>query len=1291
MSEQTAAHTPQARFDDWLTRSQFKDRAALAGQWRRWQREQAAGGPAAAEKVWRALERQALASVAITTARGAALPATALEMPGGLPIAACRDALAHALECNQVTIVCGSTGSGKSTQLPKLMLALGRGGYGRIGVTQPRRLAARAIAARVAAELGTEPGVVVGFQTRFEQQLTPAARVKVMTDGILLQELGHDRQLLAYDTLIIDEVHERSINIDFLLGYLRKLLAKRPDLKLILTSATLEAERCAAFFGQASVVHVPGRSYPVEIRHRASPVGQDAEVAQEMLAAIAELDAEDYGDILVFLPGEREIAETGEALARAGLRDTAVLPLYARLTAREQQRVFAPHQQRHIILATNVAETSLTVPGVRHVIDSGLVRLAAYSPRSRLQRLPTVPNSQASAAQRAGRCGRERPGICIRLYGEDDHAARPAYTPPELQRSNLASVLLRLAELGLGPIESFRFLDPPDPRAVNDGYQLLRELGAFDADHRLTRRGTQLARLPLDPRLGAALLAAVDEGALTEVLIIVAALSVGDVRDWPRDQRQAAAAAHAAGADRRSEFTWLTGAWQALQSAFKGSSRRQQMAWCRARFWSFRRVREWMAVHAQLQSAMRTLGNEPNEVAAHYRAVHTALLAGFATRIGRLGEDQRYLGTRGGRFRLHPTSSLRTAPPTWVMAAELTETTAAYARMAGRIEAAWVIRAAAALVRRTYTEPAWHATQGRVLAREEVSLQGLVLSADGMADYARVNAAAARELFIMAALVDGELGADVPFLLHNRALMAEVRQWEARVRRHDLLADPAQLAGFYAARLPPSVGSRRALQAWLREQPGRDAALHMTEADVSQAQWSSVARHLFPETLRSAGLELNLAYHFEPGADDDGVTVDVPAAVLHQVDAAHFERLVPGLLRERIHALLKSLPKAQRRVVSPLNAFAESLTAAVEGSTDSLHGALVREIARMTGQRLESGDFRPDELPPHLRMRYRILGADGAALASGRDLSALMTAHAQAAQAAFDEARWEQGARSHGEWLFGSLPVQVSTRAHGHAVIGYPGLRAAGEAVSLVVLPDPDEALAIHRQGVAALLMMNAAREIKVLRRRATDFGRVALQARALGWTESFADWLVRGAFAACVGPEPPRDAAAFDALLNATRRTVTAQFETAAQRAAERCGLASAIADAIQRNRARMRPEVAHDFQSQLRELTSPDGLDDLLLMPHAGRYLRGMQWRLERLASDPDKDWRKFGALSPLLMRVEAADLPHAQRARLCYLLQELRVASFAPELRTAEPVSIKRMETMLDDLMAPAHGRR
>lgn len=1290
----TSREAAQRQFEAWLAASQLQDRPALSGQWRRWLRSDGA----AADHAWQALVRQATASVAVVDARRVEIPAALLAPPAALPIAACGEELRAAFARDEVTIVCGSTGSGKSTQLPKLALALGRGVFGRIGVTQPRRLAARAIAARLASELDTEPGTLVGFHTRFERQFVPATRVKVMTDGILLQELGRDRQLLAYDTLIVDEVHERSINVDFLLGYLRKLRRRRPDLKLVLTSATLEAERCADFFGDAGIVRVPGRSFPVEIRYRAPSSGGE-DLAQPILDAIAELDAEDYGDILVFLPGEREIAEIGDALAKAQLQNTAVLPLYARLGAREQQRLFAPHRERHVILATNVAETSLTVPGVRHVIDGGLVRLATYSPRSRLQRLPTVANSQASAAQRAGRCGRERPGICIRLYAEDEQAARPLHTPPELQRSNLAGVMLRLAELGLGAIDDFDFLDPPDSRAITDGQALLRELGAFDAESRLTRRGARLARLPLDPRLGAALLAAGEGQAVTELLVIVAALSAGDVREWPREQREAAAAAHAADADRRSEFMWFLKAWQDMKTAFDGASRRQQMAWCRARYWSWRRAREWLSVHAQLSDAIRTLDLVPNAAPASYRAVHTALLAGFATRIGRLGEDKdrpgRYVGTRGGRFRLHPTSSLRAAPPKWLVAAELTETTAAYARIAARVETAWIATAAAALVRRSHDRPAWDAQQGRVLAHEEVALQGLVLSADGRVDFARVDPPAAHEIFLMAALVDGDFGAaPPPFLTHNLALIAQLRAWETRVRRHDLLADALRLAAFYAARLPPSIASRRQLLAWLKEDPARDASLRMHERDAAHAGLASIEEHLFPSTLRLGELELALSYRFDPGADDDGVTVDVPAALLPRLDPQDFDRLVPGLLRDRVYALLKTLPKARRRLVSPLNEFAQSLTAAIDAREGRLLPLLITEIERMTGSRLDAAEFRPGELPAHLRMRHRVLGADGVPLAAGRDLAQLAREHARAAREAFDAAAWQRGeATTKGVWIFGTLPADVRTTVDGHVVVGHPALDAAGDAVRVAILPDAAQAAERHRDGVAALLRQALAREIKGARRRVAEAGRSALQARGLGWRASFGDWLAMSACADCIGSAPPRDAEAWEALLAVARREFTPRHEALLQRSASVLAQGSELQQRLAALAPRLRPELAVDLRAQIETLTAPDTLADATLAEQLPRYLRALGLRLDRLAHDPEKDWRKFAPLAPLLVRSEAlaGSLTHARRGRLWYFWQELRIAIFAPEVRTAEPVSVKRMESLLDEIAATRDDAR
>lgn len=1291
----TTREGARAQFEAWLAAAQLKDRPALRGQWRRWQRstgEEAIRG-------WRALARRAAASAALCEARGAEIPTPLLAPAPELPIASCADELRAALARREVTIVCGSTGSGKSTQLPKLALELGRGVLGCVGVTQPRRLAARAIAERLSRELRAEPGTVVGFHTRFERRFGPATRVKVMTDGILLQELGHDRDLLAYDTIILDEVHERSVNIDVLLGYLRKLRRKRPDLKLVLTSATLEAERFAEFFGDAEIVRIPGKSYPVAIRYRPPAADVDGDLVTPILAAIAELDAEEYGDILVFLPGEREIAEVGDALGRADLRQTAVLPLYARLDPRQQHRIFAPHRERHVILATNVAETSLTVPGVRHVIDSGLVRLADYSPRSRLQRLPTVANSQASAAQRAGRCGRERPGICIRLYSEADHAQRPLHTRPELQRSNLAGVMLRLAALGIGALEEFEFLDPPLPRAVTDGRALLRELGAFDAELKLTERGALLARLPLDPRLGAALLAGAEHGALGELLVIVAALSVGDVRDWPVERRAAAASAHAADANRRSEFIWFLHAWQELTSAFAGASRRQQLAWCRARFWSWRRAREWLAVHAQLTRIAGELNLVPNATPASYRAVHTALLAGFAARIGRLdterGRAVRYVGARGGHFQLHSTSSLRGAPPKWIVVAELTETTTAYARIAARIEIAWVAAAVPQLVRRSYDSPAWDAARGQVLARERLALHGLELHAERRIDYARIEAQHAREIFIAAALVDGEFGAPPPaFLAHNLALVAHVRAWETRVRRHDLLLEPARLAARYAEHLPADVTDRRKLLRWLREDPRRDATLHWRIADVSGAGFESIEQHLFPETLRAGALELALRYRFDPGAEDDGVTVEVPAAVLPRLEAADFDRLVPGLLGERIHALLKTLPKARRRLVSPLAEFAQSLTAAIADRAGPLLPLLSREIERMTGSRIDPAEFRPAEVAAHLRMRYLVRGADGSTLGAGRDLPALAHTYACAAQRAFRTVAWPRGACTQsGSWVFGELPTELQQTSGGYPVVGYPALAVdASGTVRLEVYAAAGTALENHRRGVLALLEKALARDLKALRHRTAGLERFTLQAHALGWRRPLGEWLAASACAASVGDTLPRDLAAWEQLLTTARRGLAERHQELVQRSAAVLTQAFELNGRLAALGTRLRPEIADDLRAQLALLADPESLADADFARHLPRYLRAFELRLERLANDPEKDARKFAPLAPLWARSVALSdgLESARRRQLRYWWQELRVTVFAPEMRSAEHVSLARMESLLDELTDPRAPR-
>ena len=1236
----------------------------------------------------REFRRRARTSRALVEARAARVFDT--RVPEGLPIAAWREHLLAVIAANPVTIVCGATGSGKSTQLPKLCLELGRGALGRIGITQPRRLAARAIAARIAQETRTQLGTDVGYHTRFEQVGGAASRLKVMTDGILLQEIHHDRLLLAYDTLIVDEVHERSVNVDLLLGYLRKILQSRPDLRVILTSATLEAERYAGFFDGAAVVDVPGRGYPIELRYRPPLEAEEGDYHPALLRALQELDADDPGDVLVFLPGEREIFETRDVLQQARLPRTTVLPLYARLGNADQQRIFAPHAERHIVLATNVAETSLTVPGIKHVIDTGLVRISSYSPRSKLQRLPVVANSQASADQRKGRCGRERPGICVRLYGEEAFAARPAHTEPEFQRSNLAGVVLRLAELGLPRLEDFPLLDPPPLRAINDGYNLLRELGALDASNRITAVGRKLARLPLDPQLARVVLAAADAGCLREALVVTAGLSAGDVRDWPREQRAKAQEMHAATADRRSDFSWMLRAWDELEAAAAGKSRRQLAIWCRERFWSWRRAREWQSIHAQLAEAASRMGLVANEVAASYRAFHVALLAGFAGRIGRREEGTRYLGTRRQRFRLHPASALRDKPPRWLMAAEITETTAAYARLAAAIEPEWVVAAAASLIQRTHSAPAWDVERGRVFVRETQSLFGLTLAADVLVDFATLDQAAAREIFITSALVEGGLGEMPGFLAHNQRLLEEVAGWEARTRRHDLRAEPAQLVAFYAHRLPPTVCSRKNLKSWLAQATGTDRDLRMSWSDATRDHLGQLEQHLFPGRLSLPAGALDLHYVFAPGEPGDGLTVEVPVALLAGLKPETFERLVPGLFRDKVLALLKSLPKEYRRSVSPMNEFANALTAAVEPERGPLLEVLAAAILRMTGVEVPASAFRPSLLEPHQFARFRVLDTEGGTLAEGRDLIALQSAHADSTARAFRGAGWGVQGESGLGWTFGRIPEEVTSVERGVRLVGFPALRPveAGNAVRLMVEQDPQRARDLHRRGVARLLMLSATAETRYLRKELTRHPRVALAAPLIGWRQPFADSLIELGFLECVEPDAPRDESAFHALLGQARMRITALVTELARGFSAQLLEGAAVLTRLELERERVPAETMLDLRNELADLLGPGGL--ALATPdfrrHVSRYLRALALRVDRLVRDPAKDARKFELLRPASEALaELGEQPDAHpRLRGRYLLQELRVAVFAPELKTAEPVSVPRV---LAELRPPA----
>jgi len=1215
----------------------------------------------------------------------AVLPTLAISQ--SLPIAPLLDAIIETIRQHPVTIVCGATGSGKSTQIPQKCLSAMPDA--RIGHTQPRRLAARTVAARIAQETGEVLGTRIGFQTRFDQQLSPLTRLKVMTDGILLQEIARDPLLRAYDVLIVDEVHERSLNIDFLLGYLRRLLPRRSDLRVVLMSATVEAERFRAFFGTAGVVEIAGATHPVEVRYR--PLEQSPEAGSALYEAIVEgireLDRDAPGDVLVFLPGEREINEAAEVVTGAALPGTEVLPLYARLSIQAQQRVFAPHRLRHIVLSTNVAETSVTVPGVRHVIDSGLARIGSYSPRSKLQRLPISVISQASAAQRQGRCGRERAGICIRLYSEAQLARSPAYTQPELLRSNLAGVILRLADLQIGRLEDFPLLDAPRGTAINDGYQLLRELGALDADRRLLRLGRRLARLPVDPRLARMLVAAGEYGCLTEALVIVSALSDGDIRERPVDERQAADIAHQRYRDYRSDFLWYLGAWKALQTELLPLSRRQQQAYCAAAFWSYRRVREWIDIHRELGARARAMSLRCNAEPASYRAIHQALLAGVVTRVARWERKSDYLGCRQQRLRLHPASALRMKPPHWIMAAEITETTLTYARMAAKVDPKWIALAAAALVRKTYSVPVWDVTRGEVYVLEEQALYGLTLISGRRIPLQQLDAPLARELFIRHALIAGELGSQAEFLTHNLDLVKRVQAAEERARRRDLLAEETALVAFYTACLPPEIVTRRQLLAWMRAAPTHADRLRMDESVVTRPGIARIRDYLYPDRLLLGGMSFPLSYRYAPGEQDDGITIDVPLAALTRMRASELDRLVPGLLAEKIAVLIKRLPKGYRRYLSPLAEFSQALTAAIESIPGSLCGALGVAVKRMTGLCIADNEWNTQDLPAHLRMRVRLLDAESLEVDTTRDLAGWVEARHRDIAESFAALPWGFSAAVMHDWRCEPLSHVVERDVGGVTITGYPALRDCGEGVQPTVLAAPREAEHAHRGGIIRLLTLALAREIKALRKSNARTQALELQALRLDIAGGIGDDLLRATLESILDTAPlPRDREAFEGLLASAAADLLSAYKGQCERLQDLFARALHVVHHEVPRVAPRWPEVAAEVRRQLQALFVPGFLwrrrDELV---HYPRYLQAISVRVERLQENPAKDAQRRAVYDALNARCarELGRLTTVQRQRLQFLMTEYQVALFAPTLRTAEKISPQRIEEFLDGL--------
>jgi ATP-dependent helicase HrpA len=1243
-------------------------------------------------------------------------PPPAIVFPEALPVSARREEIARAIEAHPVVIVCGETGSGKTTQLPKICLALGRGGRKLIGHTQPRRIAATSIAKRIAQELNTPPGAVVGYKIRFTDRTQPGASIKLMTDGILLAETQGDPLLGAYDTQIIDEAHERSLNIDFLLGYLKQLLPRRPDLKLIITSATIDAERFARHFGTAAapapVINVSGRLYPVEIRYRPVRDDDDADDRTLMDAIVDAVDecaiagGAGRGDVLVFLPGEREIREAAEALRKHHPPATEIVPLYARLSADEQERVFHPGGARRIVLATNIAETSLTVPGIRYVVDSGLARVKRYSYRNKVEQLQIEPVSQASADQRAGRCGRVANGLCIRLYDEADFAKRPRFTDPEVLRSSLAGVILRMKSLGLGDARAFPFVEAPPARAIADGYDLLAELNAVDEANELTPIGQELARLPLDPRIGRMLLAAREQQALAEMLIVAAALSVQDPRERPPEAQQAADQAHRQRADEKSDFLSFVKLWRfvAERLEHKKSNRKygDDLKHC---FLSPRRVREWQDVHRQLHAIVAEAGWRVNTADANFEQVHLALLAGLLGNVGfkTLDADYReppYVGARGIKFFVWPGSPLVKKAGRWVMAAELVETSRLFARCVATIEPQWIERVGAHLLKKSWSEPHWGKRAGQAMAFERGALYGMTVYAQRRVGFADKDPAAARDLLIREGLVEGELETRGAFLEHNRRLVRDLQELEHKTRRLDVLVDDELIFRFYDARLPSAVCTAAQFEKWRVEaEKTQPRLLFLVRDELMRHEAAGVTTEIFPKEWIVRGTPMKLAYHFEPGSPRDGVTLAGPLFALNQLDAPRCEWLVPGMLKEKVHLLLKSLPQKLRRHCVPLPEYAAGFVARagdeIVAPNKPLLDALIADVRENAAVVCRSADFKLETLPAHLTMNFKVIDEHGRQLAMGRNLAQLRAELGARAQQSFQSLAQADGKVAAAltenivDWSFGELPELLEIDRGGRALVGHPALVDRGDHGALDVFDDPIEAQTRHRAGLRRLFSLRLKEQVKHLEKSLNSLQSTQMQARmapalaaALPTFEILREQVVRAALdRTCLAEPLPVDAETFAARRDEARGRLNLIAQEVARVVATIVAEAAAIPKKL--NGLRAFPAVVADVEQQMARLFAPDFIAATApaQLAHFPRYLKAIAARLDKLKADPARDRQRMDEIAGLqtpYQRELAARKGQAD-ARLDefrWLLEELRVSLFAQELRTPAPVSAKRL---------------
>ena len=1227
-----------------------------------------------------------------------------IVFPESLPVSQRKAEIQKLLSEHQVIVVAGETGSGKTTQLPKMCLELGFGNLGMIGHTQPRRIAARSVAARIAEELETELGDLVGYKVRFNDQISDDTQIKLMTDGILLAEIQNDRFLNQYSCLIIDEAHERSLNNDFILGYLKQLLPRRRDLKLIITSATIDVERFSKHFNNAPIIEVSGRTYPVEVRYRPVAEEDDQDQLQGILNAVDELQAEGRGDILIFMNGEREIRDTAEALQKQNLKHTEILPLFARLSAQEQNKIFHPSGLNRIVLATNVAETSLTVPGIKYVIDPGTARISRYSYRTKVQRLPIEPISQASANQRKGRCGRVSEGICIRLYSEEDFNSRPEFTDPEILRTNLASVILQMTALGLDDIEAFPFVDAPDKRHIQDGIKLLEELGAFEIvrtksgeKRQLTAAGRQLSQLPVDPRLAKMLLSAVAQGALHEVMIIVAALSIQDPRERPQEKQQASDEKHRRFADKKSDFLAFLNLWRYLQEQQKELSKNQFRRQCQKDFLNYLRIREWQDIYQQIRLAVREMGLPINSEKAEYQQIHTALLSGLLSHIGlKEAEKQQYLGARNAHFAIFPNSVLFKKQPKWVMAAELVETSKLWGRMVAEIEPEWIEPLAEHLIKKSYSEPRWSKSRGAVIADEKVTLYGVPIVAARPVNYGAIDSTVSREIFIQSALVEGDWNTKHKFFKENQRLVREVEELEHKSRRRDILVDDRTLFEFYDQRIGTEVVSQKHFDTWWKKTQQKDPELlNFEHSFLINDDAEQVSKQDFPNFWHQGNLKLKLTYQFEPGTDVDGVTVHIPLPLLNQVEMTGFDWQIPGLREELVIALIKSLPKSYRRNFVPAPNYAQAFLSRAVPLEKPLLDTLIYELRRMTGVTVEAEHWNWEQIPSHLKMTFRVVDENGKKIAESMNLDELKFNLKDRVQesisAVADDGIEQSGLHI---WSFADLPQCYEQKQRGFSVKAFPAIVDEKDTVGIKLFETEFEQAVAMQQGLRRLLLLNVPSPIKYLHEKLPNKAKLGLYFTPFGRVVDLIDDCIACAVDKLIADFGGFvwDEAGFEKLRDFVRENLNEVTVDIAQKVEQILSLNHAL---TQRLKGKMDFTTAFafsDIKAQLSGLIYPgfvqkSGYARLLDLQ---RYLQAVDKRMDKLAQDVNRDRAAMlrveqvqQAYQQLLAKLPKSKPISDEVAEIRYMIEELRVSLFAQQLGTKYQVSDKRVLNLINEI--------